>query len=208
VATHGHAALDDASVDGFLTLENRHTGETLRMRRVRTAEGEIALELHGLLPPHTSGPPAHMHLRAREEGVVLAGSLGARLGRETTVVAPGGRVVFPAGVTHAWWNAGDHVLEVTGRSIPADDLDRFLQGIFAVLNASPAGRPSIFYLAHVLWRHRHSQALAVPPAIVQRTVFPVVVLVGRVLGKYRGTRWPGSPASCPGAFPAAGGDTN
>jgi len=78
-------------------------------------------------------------------------------------------------------------------------LDRYLQAIFAVLNASPSGRPSIFYIAHVAWRHRHTQALAMPPRVIQRVIFPLILFVGRVLGKYRGSSWPGSPESCPGA---------
>jgi hypothetical protein len=108
-------------------------------------------------------------------------------------------MVLPAGVVHAWWNAGADVLEMSGRAVPAADLDRYLQAIFAVLNANPSGRPSIFYMVHVLWRHRRTQALASPPRVIQRTVFPFVLLVGRVLGKYRGDNWPGSPASCTGA---------
>jgi hypothetical protein len=38
---------------------------------------------------------------------------------------------------------------------------------------------------------------AAPP--VQKIVFPVVLLIGRLLGKYRGSSWPESPESCPGA---------
>ena len=79
------------------------------------------------------------------------------------------------------------------------DLDRYLQGIFAVLNASPNGRPSFFYLAHVLWRHRDTQLLAAPPRPIQRIVFPLILLSGRILGKYRGANWPGPPESCTGA---------
>lgn len=30
-------------------------------------------------------------------------------------------------------------------------------------------------------------------------VFPLILFVGRMLGKYRGTSWPGSPESCTGA---------
>jgi hypothetical protein len=30
-------------------------------------------------------------------------------------------------------------------------------------------------------------------------IFPLILFVGRILGKYRGDNWPGSPASCPGA---------
>ena len=55
------------------------------------------------------------------------------------------------------------------------------------------------YIAHVLWRHRNSQLIATPPRAIQRIVFPVILFIGRVLGKYRGSSWPGSPESCPGA---------
>ena len=186
-------------MDNFLRLENRHTGEILRMRRVRDSEGRVTLTLDGSLPPRSSGPPVHVHFREREEGSVKAGTLGARVGDERIMVPAGGNAVFPAGVLHAWWNAGEDVLEFSGRAIPAVDLDRYLQAVFAVLNASASGRPSIFYMAHVLWRHRHTQALAVPPRVIQQVVCPMVLLVGHVLGKYRGNSWPGSPESCTGA---------
>jgi hypothetical protein len=36
------------------------------------------------------------------------------------------------------------------------------------------------------------------PLAVQRIVFPAVVFVGWLLGKYRGN-WPGAPKDCPGS---------
>lgn len=33
----------------------------------------------------------------------------------------------------------------------------------------------------------------------QQIVFPVILVIGRILGKYRGSNWPGSPESCAGA---------
>lgn len=186
-------------MDNFLKLENRHTGEILRMRRVHDAEGQTILTIDGSLPPRMSGPPVHVHFHQREEGVVKAGSLGARVGNEKIVVPAGGTRTFPAGIVHTWWNAGEDLLEFSGRAIPAVDLDRYLQALFAVLNTSESGRPSIFYLAHVLWRHRQTQAVMVPPRAIQRIFFPLVLLLGRILGKYRGDRWPGSPESCIGA---------
>src|SRR5580704_15483429 len=187
------------TVDNYLRLENPHTGEILRMRRVRDSEGQTILALDGSLPPRADGPPLHIHFHQREEVMVKAGTLGAQVGTEKIIVPTGGTAVLPAGVVHKWWNAGDDLLELSGRAIPAGDLDRYLQGIFAVLNASPSGRPSIFYIAHVAWRHRHTQSIAKPPQAIPRIVFPLVLFVGRVLGKYRGDSWPGSPASCPGA---------
>ena len=182
-----------------LTLHNRHTGETLHMRRERDASGQVVLVLDGSLPPGTSGPPPHVHLQQREEGVVRAGSLGARLGKQELLVHAGESAAFPAGVVHSWWNAGDTILQFNGRATPAVDLDQFLQAIFAVLNASETKRPPIFYLAHVLWRHRHTQAIVTPPLAVQRILIPIVLLIGRVLGKYKGREWPGCPETCTGA---------
>lgn len=186
-------------MDTFLKLEHRHTGEILRMRRVRDSQGQIILALDGSLPPGSNGPPLHVHFREHEEIIVKAGTLGAQIGTDRVVVQAGETAVLPAGVRHRWWNAGDDLLENSGHAAPAVDLDRYLQALFAVLNASPNGRPSIFYLAHVLWRHRRTQRVAIPPAPIQKIVFPVLLSIGYLLGKYRGSNWPGSPESCPGA---------
>jgi mannose-6-phosphate isomerase-like protein (cupin superfamily) len=186
-------------VDDFLRLENRHTGEILRMRRERDAKGRVVLALDGSLPPRMDGPPSHVHFRQREEGRVKSGSLGTQVGNEKIVVAAGGTTVFHPGVVHTWWNAGDDPVEFSGRAIPAADLDRYLQAVFAVLNASASGRPSLFYIAHIARRHRHTQGLMTPPLAIQRIAFPLVLLVGYILGKYRGSAWPGSPESCSGA---------
>jgi mannose-6-phosphate isomerase-like protein (cupin superfamily) len=186
-------------VDNVLTLANRHTGETLRLCRVRDADDQIVLTIEGSLPPGKNGPPVHVHFHQREEWVAKAGTLGARVGNEKTVVLAGGAAVFPSGVVHTWWNAGEDLVELSGRAIPAVDLDFFLQAVFAVLNASAPGKPSIFYLTHVLWRHRHTQATMKPPPAIQRIVFPLILLLGHILGKYRGHSWPGSPESCTGA---------
>jgi mannose-6-phosphate isomerase-like protein (cupin superfamily) len=180
-------------------LENRHTGEILQIRRTLDARRQIILNLQGTLPPGTSGPPLHVHLFEDEEGIVARGTLGAQLGTEKIVVSTGGTVVLPKGITHRWWNAGNDLLEFSGQVVPAVDLDRFLQAMFAVLNAGSSRRPPIFYLAHVLWRHRDTQLLAIPHPAIQRFLLPVVLMIGRMLGKYRGSNWPGSPESCPGA---------
>jgi quercetin dioxygenase-like cupin family protein len=184
-------------VDNFLRLENRHTGEILVMRRMRDDKGQVVLTLDGTLPPGTSGPPLHVHFHEHEEGIVKAGTLGAQIGKDKFVVPAGGTVVLPAGRPHRWWNAGDDLLEFSGHVVPVD-LDRYLQAVFAVLNASN-GRPPIFYLAHVLWRHRDTQLLSIPPPPIQRILLPIVLIIGRILGKYNGSSWPGSPESCPGA---------
>lgn len=186
-------------MDSVLRLENRHTGETLRMRRERDASGQVILIIEGSLPPRSNGPPPHVHFQQREEGTVQGGTLGLKIGKHTSIVQAGGDAAFPAGAVHSWWNAGETLLEFSGRVVPAADLDQFLQALFDVLNSGASARPSIFYLAHVLWRHRRTQGVVRPPVFVQRILFPVVLLIGRVLGKYKGQGWPGCPEGCTGA---------
>ena len=106
-------------MDDFLRLENRHTGEILRMSRVRDAQGQIVLTLDGSLPSRASGPPLHVHFHEREEGIVKAGTLGAQVGTEKIIVPAGGTAVLPAGIPHRWWNAGDDRLEFSGQVVPA-----------------------------------------------------------------------------------------
>ena len=55
-------------MDDFLRLENRHTGEILRMRGVHDSQGQIVLILEGTLPPRADGPPLHVHTQEHEEG--------------------------------------------------------------------------------------------------------------------------------------------
>ena len=185
-----------------LTIENRHTGERLTMRRIKRGD-EVWLELKGTLPAHQQGPPLHMHVAEDEEGVVRSGTLAAVLNGRRLTAGPGERVSLPRGSTHKWWNDGNDLLVFEGHARPAVDLDRFLQAIFEVLNAGPANRPPLFYMAHLLLRHRHTQTLMIMPRPVQAVLFRVIVTVGTLLGRYRGAGWPGCPSRCFGAPLAA-----
>ena len=130
---------------------------------------------------------------------MISGTLSASAGGKHFQVGAGGSADFARGSAHRWWNDGEQELMLRGVATPAVDLDRFLQALFEVVNAGPPGRPPIFYLAHVLHRHRNTQLTLVVPRVLQRALFPIVVLLGTVLGKYRGTAWPGCPSRCLGA---------
>ena len=160
------------------------------------------LELRGTLPPHREGPPLHVHYLEDEEGIVTAGRLSADVGGQRVEVGPGEAVRLPRGVPHRWWNAGDEPLAFEGTVQPAADFDRYVQAIFEVMNAGPPNRPPLFYLAHVVLRHRQTQAALIMPRWLQSVLFRVVVAIGTITGRYQGTEWPGAPARCPGAPPS------
>lgn len=181
-----------------LRLANRHTGEVLELRR-EMRDGATVIALGGTLPAHREGPPLHIHHLEDEEGVVSAGTLSAELGGQRLTVGLGETVRLPRGVPHRWWNDGDEPLGFDGYVTPAIDLDRYLQAVFEVMNAGAPNRPSLFYMAHVALRHRRTQTVLVMPPMIQALVFRLVVVVGTILGRYRGAEWPGCPARCTGA---------
>jgi mannose-6-phosphate isomerase-like protein (cupin superfamily) len=178
-----------------LILQNRHTGEHLELRRV-AKDGQIWVALRGTLPPHRQGPPLHVHYQEAEEGRVIAGTLSAVLNGRQIQVGAGETASFPAGSAHRWWNDGEETLVFEGLAGPAVDLDRYLHAVFDVMNSGPPDRPPLFYIAHVVWRHRRTQAVLLMPRPIQAVVLPVIVLIGTILGRYRGTNWPGSPGRC------------
>jgi len=184
---------------GWRALTNRHTGERLELRRV-VQDGVHCLELKGSLPPRQDGPPLHVHYQEDEVITVVAGTLSAEVDGRELQVQKSGSARLPSGSAHRWWNAGDETLVLEGVIRPVVDLDMFFEAAFEVFNSGPANRPPLFYLAHLAWRHRKTQATLFAPLWAQRIVLPLVVLVGTILGRYRGTQWPGCPARCvPGA---------
>jgi quercetin dioxygenase-like cupin family protein len=181
-----------------LRLTNRHTGEALEIWREQHKE-EVVLGLRGTLPAHRQGPPMHIHHLEDEEGVITAGTLSADVDGRRLTFGPGETVRLPRGVPHRWWNNGDQPLAFGGYVRPAVDLDRYLQAVFEVMNAGSPDRPPLFYLAHIAVRHRRTQTVLVMPPSIQALVFRIVVVIGSLLGRYRGTEWPGCPARCTGA---------
>ncbi len=183
-----------------LRLENRHTTEVLDLRRVMR-DGVEVLEMRASIAAGGEGPPLHIHFEEAEEDLVVKGVLTAQVDGVRVQAGPGQVASLPKGLPHRWWNEGTEPLEFDIRAWPIVDLDRYLQAVFEVVNASPPGRPSLFYMAPVALRHWRTQALLVPPRAVQAVVYPVVIAIGTLLGKYRGIDWPGCPARCTGTAP-------
>jgi quercetin dioxygenase-like cupin family protein len=174
-------------------LHNRHSGERLQMTR-GVENGREVLYLEGSLPPHSQGPPMHIHVDQDESGEVVSGRLSAIVDGKTITLGAGERAFFPRGVRHRWWNAGDEPLVFKGKAEPAGDLDQFLEGIFAIINASPSGRPSLFHIGHLSLRHP-SQRVSPAPAWVDRILFRIIVAIGTLVGAYPAGGWPGAPTN-------------
>ena len=165
------------------TIENG-TGERLTfLARMPGKRGE-RLEAENVVSPG-AGPPMHAHLLQEEVFTVRAGRMGyQRLGAVAQFAEPGKTIVFGAGQPHRFWNAGTEELRVWGYVEPADNAEYFLTEIFALSRAG-GGRPNLLDVAYLLRRYRREFVMYAIPGAVQRFIFPVLVLVGYALGRYR-----------------------
>jgi quercetin dioxygenase-like cupin family protein len=166
------------------TIENG-AGERLTfLRRVSDASGE-RLEVENAVGPG-AGPPMHVHHYQAEALTVTAGRLGwQRPGGEPQFAEAGERIVFEAGEPHRFWNAGEGELRGTGTIHPPDNVEYFLAALYDSQKRSGGRRPGLFDVAFLLTRYGSEFGMLEIPALVQRVVFPVLVVIGGVLWKYR-----------------------
>ena len=91
---------------------------------------------------------------------------------------------IPGGEAHKFWNAGEEDLRGTGYIEPADNIEYFLGAIFESQKRSGGSRPNPLDAAFLARRYRSEFGMVEIPAPVQRFVFPVLVAIGRLLGRY------------------------
>lgn len=165
------------------TIENGH-GERITFFRVVPGPKGDRLELENLVTPG-SGPPMHVHYFQDEAVTVQKGRIAfQRPGQPAEFGGPGETVAFKAGDPHKFWNAGQDDLLGSGYIEPADNVEYFLTELYASTKRN-GGRPSLFDAAFLMRRYRSEFGMLEIPAAVQRIVFPLLVVVGTVLGKYR-----------------------
>ena len=164
-------------------IENGH-GETLVFaRRILTASGD-RLEGWNVVKPG-AGAAMHVHHHQEEGFTVEQGTLAyQRAGEAPQIARSGERVVFRAGEPHRFWNAGTDDLICAAYLEPADNVEYFLSELFASAKQNTTARPRLFDAAYLAHRYRSEYRMFAVPQFVQSLVFPVLVLVGTLLGKF------------------------
>lgn len=165
------------------TIENG-AGERLTfLRRVPGATGD-RLEVENVVTPG-AGPVMHVHHYQEEALTVRQGRLGyQRPGEPARFAGPGETVAFKAGDAHKFWNAGDGDLRCTGYIEPAHNVEYFLAAIFESQQRSGGARPHPLDAAFLARRYRSEFGMLEIPGAVQRFVFPMLITVGKLLGRY------------------------
>ena len=160
-------------------------GERLTfLRRVPGRGGGERLEVENVVAPG-AGPVMHVHHYQEEVLTVQKGRMGyQRLGEPPRFAGPGETVAFKPGEVHKFWNVGQDELVGTGYIEPADNIEYFLGAIFESRKRSGGVRPHPLDAAFLVRRYRSEFGLAEIPAAVQWLVFPIMVAIGTLLGRY------------------------
>ena len=165
------------------TIDNGAGERITFVRRIQDPAGD-RLEAENLVKPG-SGPPMHLHYHQEEAFTIQEGRLGYQRAEEPPRFAgPGETVVFEPGEPHKFWNAGGEDLRCTGYIQPADNVEYFLTAIFESQRKSGGSRPDLFEAAFLTRRYQSEFYMLEIPTMVQRFIFPVLVTVGWLLGKY------------------------
>ncbi|HEU4396862.1 MAG TPA: cupin domain-containing protein [Actinomycetota bacterium] len=104
--------------------------------------GNLAL-LEVEIPAGTLVKP-HNHTREDEYSLVLAGTVGVRLGDRVLKAGPGASLVKPRGIPHAMWNSGGGPATVLEMLSPAG-LEAYFEELAPVLRKEGGTGPPEYY---------------------------------------------------------------
>ena len=167
-------------------IDSPQTGERLIFRSTRDSSNGEVFRAELIVQPGAYVVGLHVHPHQEERFIVLEGRYGWRIGDETGVAGPGDTLVCPAGVVHSQWNAGDAPMRIHYEHRPAlTSAEIFFETQFGLSRdgrLKPDGSFSLLQAAVLVMEVGDFIRPPSPPTTVQNVVFPVLALIGRLLG--------------------------
>ncbi len=161
-------------------IDNNH-GEKIIFQSL---EGD-KVTLEGYCQPGC-GPTMHTHFKQDEELTVLEGNMAYQvLGEEPQILKVGQSILFKRGSPHKFWAEGNEILHIKGNIQPANTILFYLSAIYAAQKKSATSRPETFDGAYLITKYAKEYDVPEIPGFVKKVIFPVTVLIGNILGKYK-----------------------
>ena len=182
-------APDPLSPDAVGGIDNGG-GEELTFLARRRDERSEHLEARNVVAPG-SGPPMHVHHLQEESLTVVQGTMGYRsAGQPEQPPVPVRRSCSPRGTCTASGTPAGRTSSARAPSVrPTTSSTSWARSTPRASERRQA--PGFFDAAYLSQRYRSEFAILEVPAPVRRFVFPVIVAVGTLLGRYR--RFAGAP---------------
>jgi mannose-6-phosphate isomerase-like protein (cupin superfamily) len=188
------------------TIVSPQTGEQLTFLSTKDSSGGQLFRAELVVQPGSYVVRSHIHPTQEERFVVLEGSYGWRIGKQSGVAGPGTTLACPPGVPHSQWNAGDVPMRIYYEHRPAltsaEILFETQFGLSRDGKLTATGDIPILQAAVLLEVVGDFIRPAAPPQWLQRLVFPPLAIIARRRGlraRYPQYRLPqAAPEQAPG----------
>lgn len=165
-------------------LRINKNGETLTITKSATETNGQITEFEGTDEPGI-GPPMHVHFKQEEMVRVTKGKMRIKTLTKEFSLTEGQEYVFAPGEAHQFWNEGDETLHYSGHVKPTNNYEYFIRHIYLSANEANNDKPSPFDAAFLLTKYKSEMDMLVIPKPVKLIVFPVLLAIGKLTGKFR-----------------------
>ena len=172
------------------TFKINKNGETLTITKSATETNGQITEFEGTDEPGI-GPPMHVHFKQEEMVRILKGKMRVKTTTKEFSLTEGQEYIFAAGEAHQFWNEGHETLHYSGHVKPSNNYEYFIKHIYQSANEANDDKPGPFDAAFLLTKYKSEMDMLVIPKPVKIIVFPILLAIGRLTGKFK--KFSGAP---------------
>jgi len=166
------------------TLRLNKNAETLVITKPASETNGTITEFEGYDEPGI-GPPFHVHFRQEEWIMILKGRMRVKTLQKEFVLNEGEEYTFAPGEAHKFWNDGAERLHYKGYVKPSLNYEYFIAHIYRSANEVDDDKPAPFDAAFLLTKYKSEFDILDIPKSVKAIVFPILLALGRMLGKFK-----------------------
>ncbi len=170
--------MDDESP---LTPAQEADQKTHFIQTAADTQGEL-LEIDAYYEAHSEPPTAHFHPNQHEYFEVLDGTLTVIVNGKRHVYDAGERFDIPPGTPHSMWNDHDEEAHINWQIRPALKSQQFFENVWGLERDGKSIAKDMAQAAVILLAYRREFRLTRPSPLVQMTLFPILALLGRLMG--------------------------
>lgn len=163
------------------TIELKASGETITFLKTTEETNGEYLEILVSFPAG-AGPATHKHSHQTELFESVEGKVGLDCGDDKIVLQPGESFEIPADTWHRSYSIDGDRIKFKAKLMPAASSEYMLTEMFAACNRQQSKEPSAFDACYILHQTNGDYYIGDMPVFVQKTLFPVVAWLGRLLG--------------------------